>query len=338
MHTVVAIAWGELDIGDAGIEGMSWIHREMRRPVELDVRPHGPKIPPARERLSCLDLEGRNRHRAPPSVLACNAALDRRTKSNLWRCPKPTELAGPQFSDSGVALAKLAVQPSAAKAVDYNYAAPQVAPPVANDLGMTDLAAILNETAPNRPYLVGFQLTTTDASGTKAGAAPLKVVPTDDPAHPYLGVFHSPINTAQFATYFAYSSNLSAWHTLGQIHSPASQPDMRILRTTASFTRKNTTRPAGPLSEYNYGNACRPSGAHSEPGCRAHHGNDDGGNAAGQGRRDSRRISYDGAIANSTAEINQHYYNLGQHDLDAIGTLANSRTGRAPPIPSSTTS
>ena len=58
MHTAVAITWSELDIGDAAIEGMSGIHREMRRPVELDVMPDGPKIPPARERLSCLDFQG----------------------------------------------------------------------------------------------------------------------------------------------------------------------------------------------------------------------------------------------------------------------------------------
>ncbi len=51
---------------------------------------------------------------------------------------------------------------------------------------MAQLAAILNETAPNPPYLVAYQLTTTDAHGTIAGAAPLKVVPTDDPVHPYL--------------------------------------------------------------------------------------------------------------------------------------------------------
>src|SRR5690242_12500736 len=118
---------------------------------------------------------------------------------------------------SAVALSKVAVRPSTAKAAAYDYAAPQVAPPAANHLGMADIAAILNETAPNRPYLVRYQLATTDASGTKAGAAPLKVVPTDDPAHPYLGVFHNPINTTQFASYLAYSTTLSAWHTLGQI-------------------------------------------------------------------------------------------------------------------------
>jgi hypothetical protein len=50
-----------------------------------------------------------------------------------------------------------------------------------------------------------------------------------DPAHPYLGEFHNQINTTQFATYLGYSTDLSVWHTLGQIHSAASQPDMRIL-------------------------------------------------------------------------------------------------------------
>jgi hypothetical protein len=83
MNTAVAIARSQLDIGDAAIEGMSGIHREMRRPVELDVMADGTEIPPARERLSCLDFQGRNRHRAPPSVLGRNAAPDPRTKSNL---------------------------------------------------------------------------------------------------------------------------------------------------------------------------------------------------------------------------------------------------------------
>src|SRR5690349_15717681 len=100
---------------------------------------------------------------------------------------------------------------------------------MANDLGMADIAAILNEPAPNPPYLVAYQLTTTDATNTKASAAPLKVVPTDDASHPYLGVFHNQINSTQFATYLGYSSDLRVWHTIGQIHSPASQPDLRIL-------------------------------------------------------------------------------------------------------------
>src|SRR5215472_17468135 len=111
---------------------------------------------------------------------------------------------------------------------NYDYVAPQVAPPSANQLSMAQLADIFNETAPNPPYLVAYQLTTTDADGTLAGAAPLKVVPTDDPVHPYLGVFHNQINTTQFATYLGYSTDLRVWNTLGEIHRPASQPDMRI--------------------------------------------------------------------------------------------------------------
>src|SRR5438270_12859781 len=42
MHTAVTVAWSELNIGGAAIEMMSGIRREMRRPVELDVMPHGP--------------------------------------------------------------------------------------------------------------------------------------------------------------------------------------------------------------------------------------------------------------------------------------------------------
>src|SRR5437764_9911489 len=64
MNTAVAIARSQLNIGDAAIEMMSGIHREMRRPVKLDVMPDGPKFPPARERLSCVDFEGSNGHRA----------------------------------------------------------------------------------------------------------------------------------------------------------------------------------------------------------------------------------------------------------------------------------
>ena len=77
---------------------------------------------------------------------------------------------------SAVAFASLAAQPPAAKAATYDYVTPQVAPPIASNLGMADIAAILNETAPNPPYLVAYQLTTADANNTKAGAAPLPFV------------------------------------------------------------------------------------------------------------------------------------------------------------------
>src|SRR5919108_4028371 len=99
------------------------------------------------------------------------------------------------------------LSPRTGTAATYDYVAPQVAPPVASGLTMDQLAAIFNETAPNSPYLVAYQLTTTDANGTVASAAPLKVVPTDDPVHPYLGVFHNQINITQFATYLGYSAD-----------------------------------------------------------------------------------------------------------------------------------
>ena len=156
---------------------------------------------------------------------------------------------------------------------------------------MAEIAAILNETAPNRPYLVAYQLTTTDANNTKTGLAPLKVVPTDDTAHPYLGVFHNQINTTQFATYLGYSSNLSAWHTIGQMHSPASQPDMRILPDDSVLYAEEYNPSGRPSVRSPVLWQCRyhrPSVIDSEPGCRTHHGNDDAGNADGQGRWDSR--------------------------------------------------
>ena len=126
-------------------------------------------------------------------------------------------------------LVNLAVQPLTARSATYDYGAPQVAPSIAATLETPQIAAILNETAPNKPYLVAYQVKTTDANDNTAGAAPLKGVPTDDSQHPYLSVFHNQINSTQFATYLGYSTDLRVWHTIGQIHSPASQPDLRIL-------------------------------------------------------------------------------------------------------------
>jgi len=141
----------------------------------------------------------------------------------------------------------------AKEAAGYSYVAPQVAPPVASRLSMAQLDAILNETAPNTPYLVAYQLKTTDAHGAVASAAPLKVVPTDDPARPYLGVFHNPINTTQFATYLGYSNDLKTWHTLPGIlwERLISQQVSRTSEfwpMTAYCMQKNTIPPAGLMS------------------------------------------------------------------------------------------
>ena len=48
----------------------------------------------------------------------------------------------------------LAVQPLTARSATYDYGAPQVAPSIAATLDTPQIAAILNETAPNKPYLV----------------------------------------------------------------------------------------------------------------------------------------------------------------------------------------
>jgi hypothetical protein len=227
---------------------------------------------------------------------------------------------------SAVAFSNLAVQPPRTEAATYDYIAPQVAPPIASTLGMAEIAAILNETAPNPPYLVAYQLTTTDANNTKTGLAPLKVVPTDDGAHPYLGVFHNQINTTQFATYLGYSSNLRAWHTIGQIHSPASQPDMRILPDDSVLFAEEYNPSGRPYVRIQYyGNAdvtglqsiianpgVAPTAAITLPGTPL---------AKADGTPEFGRVSYSGAISSSTAEITHHYYYLGQRDLEADGTL-----------------
>jgi hypothetical protein len=217
--------------------------------------------------------------------------------------------------------------PGAKEAATYDYVAPQVAPQVVSGLSMAQLAAILNETAPNPPYLVAYQLTTTDSQGTVAGAAPLKVVPTDDPIHPYLGVFHNSINLSQFATYLGYSSDLKAWHTLGEIHRPASQPDMRILGDDSVLYAEEYSPSGRPYIRVQYyGNtgvtglqaliadpAVAPTKAITLPGTPL---------AKADGTPEFGRISYSGSVTNSTIEITHHYFFQGKRDLEAIGTPA----------------
>jgi hypothetical protein len=234
-----------------------------------------------------------------------------------------------------VAFSTLVVQSPTAKAATYDYVAPQVAPPIAGNLEMADIVAILNETAPNPPYLVAYQLTATDADNTKAGLAPLKIVPTDDAVHRYLGVFHNQISTTQFATYLSYSSNLSTWYTLGQIHSPASQPDMRILPDDSVLYAEEYNPSGRPyVRVHYYGNAgltglqaliANPAGppttATTLPGTPL---------AKADGTPEFGRVSYTGAITSSIAEITHHYYYLGQRDLEADGTLTNFKNWSSP--------
>ncbi len=236
---------------------------------------------------------------------------------------------------AAVVLVNLAVQPLMARSATYDYVAPQVAPTIAANLGTADIAAILNETAPNKPYLVAYQLTTTDANNNLAGAAPLKVVQTDDSLHPYLGVFHNQINSTQFATYLGYSTDLRVWHTIGRIHSPASQPDLRILPDDSVVYAEEYNPSGHPYVRVQYyGNgavrglealianpAVTPTQAITLPGTAL---------AKADGTPEFARISYSGAIASSTLEVTHHYYYLGQRDLEADGTLTNFKTWSSP--------
>lgn len=193
---------------------------------------------------------------------------------------------------------------------------------------MAQLAAILNETAPNPSYLVAYQLTTADPHGTIVSAAPLKVVPTDDPIHPYLGVFHNQINFTRFATYLGYSADLRIWYTLGAIHQPASQPDIRILPDDSVLYAEEYNPSNRPdVRVHYYGNGSRtglqalianpalvPTNAITLPGTAS---------AKADGTPEFGRITYSGTVESSEIEINYHYFYLGQRDLDAVGTLTN---------------
>jgi hypothetical protein len=236
---------------------------------------------------------------------------------------------------AAVVLVNFAVQPLTARTASYDYVVPQVAPSVAASLSTPDIAAILNETAPNKPYLVAYQLTTTDANNNIAGAAPLKVVPTHDASHPYLGVFHDQINSTQFATYLGYSTDLRVWHTIGQIHSPASQPDLRILPDDSVVYAEEynpSGRPRVRVQYYGNGTtsglealianpAVAPTQAITLPGTAA---------AKADGTPEFGRISYSGEITSSILEVTHHYYDLGQRDMEADGTLTDFKTWSSP--------
>jgi hypothetical protein len=233
-----------------------------------------------------------------------------------------------------VVFLTFAVQPLTAKATAFDYVAPQVAPTsVLDQLGnMAQIAAIFNETAPGRkddpPYAL-YQLTARDKpTQTLASAAPLKVVPTDDHSHPYLGVFHNQINRTQFATYLGYSADLRSWYVLGQIHSQASQPDLRILPDDSVVYAEEYNPSTHPyVRVHYYGNAAgtgvtglqalitdpktAPTNALTLPGTDL---------AKADGTPEFGRIGYSGSISSSELEITHHYFYRGERDLEGVDT------------------
>jgi len=228
------------------------------------------------------------------------------------------------------------------EAATYDYAAPQVAPAsiLPQLSSMAQIAAILNETAPGQsadPPFASYQVDSRDnATQTLASAAPLKVVQTDlakcsdtSKCPPYLAVFHNPINSTQFATYLGHSANLRFWHTLGQIHSPAAQPDIRILPDDSVIYAEEYNPSGRPyIRVHYYGNvagtgvtglralisnpATAPTSAVALPRTPF---------AKADGTPEFGRISYSGSISSSELEITHHDFYLGQRDLQSDGTL-----------------
>jgi hypothetical protein len=214
----------------------------------------------------------------------------------------------------------------------YTYNTEEIAPSVASDLTMQQIAAILNETRPNAPYLVAYALSTTEANGTVVSAAPLKVVQTDDANCPYAGVYHNAINNKQFTTYLSCSPDLRSWSERGAIHSVASQPDIRILPDDSVLyadEADSTGRPYVYVAYY--GNTTNQTGLQalvSNPSVAPTNSITLPGTflATADGTPEIGRINYSGSILSSTIEINYHYYYLGIRDLDAVATLTNFKS------------
>jgi hypothetical protein len=232
------------------------------------------------------------------------------------------------------ALVAALVWPPAAAPADAadTYNIEEIAPSVASNLTMQQIAAILNESGPNAPSLVAYALTATEANGTVVSAAPIKVVQTDDPNCAYLGVYHNAISSTQFATYLGCSPDLRTWSERGAVHSDASQPDIRILSDDSVLYADEfdaTGRPYVYVAYYgNTANqtglealvanpAVPPTNAMTLPGTFL---------ATADGTPEFGRINYSGSILNSTIEINYYYHFLGIRDLDAVGTLTNFKS------------
>jgi hypothetical protein len=211
---------------------------------------------------------------------------------------------------------------------------------------MTQIIAILNQ-PPNAAYYLDAyqQVTVTDATGAIASLAPLKVVQTDDSGHPYLGVFHNQATISKFATWAAYSADLIHWHTLGEIDDIAnleygSQPDIRILSDDSVLFAEeyNPAKPDGSIPANKPHIRVRYYGNGAQTGLQAFIANPrvtptteiglPNINAFSQadGTPEFGRIAYSGSIQTSKIEITHHYFNFGQRDIQAVGTLSKFRS------------
>jgi hypothetical protein len=239
----------------------------------------------------------------------------------------------PRVLIAGIFTAVLPLEAPAPAYAAFDYNIEQIAPAVASKLTTGDIAAILNETADNPSAWEIFQLATTDASGNPVSVAPLKVVQTDNTVCPYIGVYHNQINTTQFATYLGCSSDLATWSQVGQIHSPASQPDLRILSDGSVLYAEeyNTGRPV--VRMHYYGNVSGmtgvdalidnpsviPTNTFTAPKTTF---------ATTDGTPEFGRITYTGSIFSSTIEVTHHFYDQltsPRRDLQGVATLTNGQ-------------
>ncbi len=233
---------------------------------------------------------------------------------------------------AGVATAALAMPVPNDATASYIYILEEIAPAAASNLSMSNLVSILNENGPNRPYFVAYQTSAVKANGIAVSAAPLKIVQTDNAACPYLGVYHNPINAAQFVTHLGCSPDGQAWREIGAIHQPASQPDIRILpddsvlyaeeynpnnRPYVRIQYYGNTHSQTGLSALIANTATIPTKAITLPGTL---------NSSADGTPEFGRISYNGSILSSTLEINYHYFYQSKRDLNGVGKLSNFQT------------
>jgi hypothetical protein len=228
---------------------------------------------------------------------------------------------------------------SAAADAAYDYNASQISPV---ELTIAQVAAILNQdqiAALNTPYLDAYQQKTVrDATNAIASLAPLKVVQTDDPAHPYLGVFHDQVDARKFAAYAAYSLDLKTWRTIGAIDNVAggeygSQPDIRILPDDSVLFAEEY-HPAGKpqVRVRFYGKTGAQTGLQmfiADPGGVPTNEKvlpNMNASSKADGTPEFGRIDYSESILSAKIEISHHYFNLGQRDIQALGTLTDFQT------------
>jgi hypothetical protein len=226
------------------------------------------------------------------------------------------------------------VGPAVPSPAPFTYPPLETAPAAAATLTEVQLAAILDETAPNTPYASVYGLRATAADGTKLSAAPLKIAQTDLPQTPYVGVFHTPLNATQFETILAWSPNLTTWTVLGAIHQLASQPDLRVLPDD-SVLYADEYDPAGRsyVQIHYYGPqpngqaglpallanpALTPTAAVALPGTVG---------ATQDGTPEFGRYAYPTpGVIPTPLEVNYHYYWRGRRDLDGTGRLTAGTT------------